>query len=121
MNAESNNSNTLKIYKELTYIQTSDGELYATPTERATVERLANQNKFLNLWSETINTSIIKRIFSKEVDDIDNALLMISDKNLRARVQKEVDERRKSWTRLNMEIYKNILDRLTKESWHMKK
>ena len=102
MNAESNNSNTLKIYKELTYIQTSDGELYATPTERATVERLANQNKFLNLWSETINTSIIKRIFSKEVDDIDNALLMISDKNLRARVQKEVDERRKSWTRLNI-------------------
>lgn len=114
MNAESSNTNTLKIYKELTYIQTKDGELYATPTERATVEKIANQTKFLNLWSETINTDIIKRIFSKEVDEIDNALLQIADKNLRARVQKEVDERRKSWTRLNMEIYKNILDRLSK-------
>lgn len=114
MNSESSNTNTLKIYKELTYIQTKDGELYATPTERATVERLANQNKFLNLWSETINTDIIKRIFKKEVDEIDNALLQIADKNLRSRVQKEVDERRKSWTRLNMEIYKNILDRLSK-------
>jgi hypothetical protein len=49
MNAESSNSNTLKIYKELTYIQTTDGELYATPTDRATVEKLANQNKLLNL------------------------------------------------------------------------
>lgn len=114
MNAESSNSNTLKIYKELTYIQTTDGELYATPTDRATVEKLANQNKLLNLWSETINTNIIKRIFSKQVDEIDNALLMISDKNLRARVQAEIDNRRKQWTRLNMEIYQNILNRLSK-------
>jgi hypothetical protein len=88
--------------------------LYATPTDRATVEKLANQNKLLNLWSETINTNIIKRIFSKQVDEIDNALLMISDKNLRARVQAEIDNRRKQWTRLNMEIYQNILNRLSK-------
>jgi hypothetical protein len=40
--------------------------------------------------------------------------LQIADKNLRARMQAEVDERRKSWSRLNMEIYKNILDRLSK-------
>jgi hypothetical protein len=40
--------------------------------------------------------------------------LQISDKNLRARVQAEVDERRRTWSRLNMEIYKNILDRFSK-------
>jgi hypothetical protein len=40
--------------------------------------------------------------------------LQIADKNLRARVQKEVDDRRRTWTRLNMEIYQNILNRLSK-------
>jgi hypothetical protein len=40
-------------------------------------------------------------------------MLQIADKNLRARVQSEVESRRKSWSRLNMEIYKNILDRLS--------
>lgn len=114
MNAESNNSSTLKIYKELTYILTNDGDLYATATERATVEKMANQMKFLNLGSETINTNCIKKIFSKQVDEIDNALLQIADKNLRARVQKEVDDRRRTWTRLNMMIYQNILNRLSK-------
>ena len=114
MNAESSNTSSIKVYRELTYIETYDWELYATATERATVEKMANQNKFLNLWNETINTWNIKKIFIKQVDEIDNALLMIADKNLRARVQKEVEERRKSWTRLNMEIYKNILDRLSK-------
>ena len=113
MTTESSNSNTLKVYKELTYIQTSDGELYATTREKEAVEKLANQNKFLNLWSEIINTNIIKRIFSKQVDEIDNALLMIADKNLRARVQSKVDERRRNWERLNMEIYQNILNRLS--------
>jgi hypothetical protein len=32
----------------------------------------------------------------KPADEIDNALLQISDKNLRARVQAEVDERRRT-------------------------
>ena len=113
MTTESSNSNTLKVYKELTYIETYDWEFYATEVERATVEKLSNQNKFLNLWSETINTWNIKKIFTKQVDEIDNALLMITDKNLRARVQAEVDSRRKNWTRLNMEIYQNILNRLS--------
>lgn len=113
MNTATDNSSALKIYKQLTYIQTFDGELYASCEPQARIEKLANTNKFLNLWNELINTSHIKRIFSKQTDEIDNALLQISDKNLRARVQAEVDERRRKWIRLNMEIYRNILHRLS--------
>jgi hypothetical protein len=74
---------------------------------------LEDNSKFINLWSQLLAKATIKRVFTKEVDEIDNAILQIADKNLRARVQKEVDTRRKDWTRLNMEIYKNILDRLS--------
>lgn len=43
-----------------------------------------------------IAKSSIKRAFVKQTDEIDNAILQISDKNLRARVQAEVEARRKS-------------------------
>jgi len=43
-----------------------------------------------------IAKSSIKRAFVKQTDEIDNALLQIADKNLRARMQAEVDERRKT-------------------------
>ena len=113
MNTNTTNPDSLKIYRELTYIETYDWDLYATCESKSNIEKLANSNKFLNLGNELINTNSIKRIFNKEVDEIDNALLQIADKNLRARVQKEVDERRRNWTRLNMGIYRNILNRLS--------
>ena len=106
----------MKIYKQLSFIETFDGEIIAlTEDYWEIIEELNNdKSKFINLWSQLLAKSCIKRVFSKEVDEIDNAILQIADKNLRVRVQKEVEERRKSWTRLNMEIYKNILDRLSK-------
>lgn len=107
--------NSIKIYKELSYVETFDGEVIAiTEDFNSLVEELNNEQRFLNVWNQMIAKSSIKRAFIKQVDEIDNAILSIPDKNLRARVQTEVDTRRKSWTRLNMEIYKNILDRLSK-------
>ena len=49
MNTATDNSSALKIYKELTYIQTFDGELYASCEPQARIEKLENTNKFLNL------------------------------------------------------------------------
>lgn len=112
--SNTNNSSALKVYKQLTYIQTFDGEIYTTEVTPDALAENMNKNKFLKLWNELLNISNIKSVFTKQTDEIDNALLQISDKNLRARIQAEVDERRKTWSRLNMEIYKNILDRLSK-------
>lgn len=107
--------NSIKLYKELSYIETFDGEVIAlTEDFEAVAEELNNDKRFLNVWNQMIAKSSIKRAFVKQTDEIDNALLQIADKNLRARMQAEVDERRKTWSRLNMEIYKNILDRLSK-------
>lgn len=104
----------MKIYKELSYIETFDGEIIAlTEDFNSLSEELNNDKRFLNVWNQMIAKSSIKRAFVKQTDEIDNALLQISDKNLRARVQAEVDKRRKEWNRMNMEIFNNILDRLS--------
>lgn len=105
---------TIKLYKQLSYIETFDGEIIPLVEDLETIfESLNDGSKFFNVWNEIISKSSIKRAFTKQVDEIDNALLQISDKNLRARVQAEVDKRRREWNRLNMEIYQNILNRLS--------
>lgn len=105
---------SIKLYKQLTYIETFDGEIIPLVEEYSSViEAVNDNNRFFNLWNEMISKSVIKRIFTKQVDEIDNALLQIADKNLRMRVQAEVDKRRKEWNRMNMEIFKNILTRLS--------
>jgi hypothetical protein len=42
-----------------------------------------------------LSKSSIKRAFIKQVDEVDNAILQIPDKNLRMRIQTEIDKRRK--------------------------
>lgn len=104
--------NEIKIYQELTYIQTFDWELYTTTVSVDDLNKSLNNNKFIRVWNNLINVSNIKKIFIKQLDEVDNALLQISDKNLRMRVQSEVDKRRKDWFRVNMDVYQNILNRL---------
>lgn len=105
---------TIKLYKQLSYIETFDGEIIPLVEDLETIfESLNDSSKFFNVWNEIISKSSIKRAFTKQIDEIDNALLQISDKNLRARVQAEVDKRRKEWNRMNMGIYQNILNRLS--------
>ena len=103
----------IKLYKELCYIETYDGDIIALADEFNVIsEQLNNANRFMNLWNELIAKTSIKRLFKKQADEIDNMIILINDKNLRARVQKEVDWRRREWKRLNKEILDNIISRL---------
>lgn len=106
--------NEIKIYEELSYIYTFDDKVYPTPVAVKDLEKLLNSNnKFLNLWSDLIAISSIKRVESKKVDSVDNSLLQIKDPDLREKATAEINKRRKNGDRVNIEILKNILDRLT--------
>ena len=90
---------SLKVYKELVYIETFDGEL------------------FLDLGDELLSKSAIKRIIKKKIDEIDNYILHnIQNIPLRNRVQSEVDKRKKEGARINMDILLNIIERLSSEN-----
>ena len=103
----------LKLYKELSYIETYDWDVIALADDFETIKSLLNNaERFMDLWTEMIAKSSIKRLFKKQADEVDNMIVMINDKSLRARVQKEVDERRSQWKRLNKEILDNIITRL---------
>ena len=107
--------NQITLYKELTFIETFDGEIIPLAESFESVAwALNDENRFFIVWKEMIAKSSIKRAFTKQVDEVDNALIQISDKNLRSRVRAEVEKRRKDWYRVNMDVYKNILDRLSK-------
>jgi len=110
--------NAIKIYEELSYIYTFDDKIYPTPMTVKELEIMLNQSgsRFLNLWTDLIAVSSIKRIESKKADSIDNAILRIEDKEIRSLVDAEVRKRKIEWKKLNMEIFKNILDRVTSEN-----
>lgn len=108
----------MKIYEELSYIYTFDDKIYPTPMTVKELEIMLNQSgsRFLNLGTDLIAVSSIKRIESKKADSIDNAILRIEDKEIRSLVDAEVRKRKIEWKKLNMEIFKNILDRITSEN-----
>ena len=104
----------IKPYEELSFIYTFDDKAYPTPIAVGDLERLLNSNlKFINLGSDLIAVSSIKRVESKKVDSVDNALLHIKDPNIREQATTEINRRRKNWDRVNLEILNNILDRLS--------
>jgi len=110
--------NAIKIYEELSYIYTFDDKIYPTPMTVKELEIMLNQSgsRFLNLGTDLIAVSSIKRIESKKADSIDNAILRIEDKEIRSLVDAEVRKRKIEGKKLNMEIFRNILDRITKEN-----
>ena len=106
--------NEIKIYEELSYIYTFDDKVYPTPVSVKDLEKLLNwNNKFINLWSDLIAVSSIKRVESKKVDSVDNAIFQIKDEEIRIQAKNEIEKRRKNWDRVNLEILNNILHRLT--------
>lgn len=106
--------NEIKIYEELSYIHTFDDKVYPTPVPVKDLERLLNwSNKFLNLWSDLIAISSIKRVESKKIDSVDNAIFQIKDEEIRMQAKNEIEKRRKNGDRVNLEILNNILHRLT--------
>jgi hypothetical protein len=88
--------NAIKIYEELSYIYTFDDKIYPTPMTVKELEIMLNQSgsRFLNLGTDLIAVSSIKRIESKKADSIDNAILRIEDKEIRSLVDAEVRKRK---------------------------
>ena len=109
---------SLKVYKELVYIETFDGELIPTAESKEELqELLKNSDKFLDLGDELLSKSAIKRIIKKKIDEIDNYIIHnIQNIPLRNRVQSEVDKRKKEGARINMDILLNIIERLSSEN-----
>jgi len=104
----------IKPYEEVSYIYTFDDKAYPTPIAVWDLEKLLNGNlKFINLWTDLIAVSSIKRVESRKVDSIENALLQIKDTDIRELATAEINKRRKNWDRVNLEILNNILHRLT--------
>ena len=104
--------NEIKIYEELSYIHTYDDKVYPTPLTLEVINKMLESSKFINLGSELINVWNIKRVETKKVDSVENAILQIKDAELRDRVRNEVKKRKSEWKITNMEILKNILTRL---------
>ena len=106
--------NEIKIYTQLNYIYTYDDKVYPTPVPLDVLEKMLNgTSKFINLGSDLINVSNIKRVETKKVWSVENALLQIEDSALRDRVTIELNKRRADGKTTNMEIFQNILNRLT--------
>lgn len=105
--------NEIKIYEELSYIHTFDDKVYPTPLTLNVINKMLENSKFLNLGSDLINVSNIKRVESKKVDSVENSILQIKDTELREKVMNEVKKRKAEWKTTNLEILNNILNRLT--------
>lgn len=106
--------NEIKLYEELSYIYTFDDKAYPTTLKLTDLEKVLNSNlKFINLWDDLVAISSIKRVEARKVDSVDNALLQISDTDIREQATAEINKRRKNGDRVNIEILNNILHRLT--------
>lgn len=108
-------NNSINIYKELTYIETYDGEVKTTTASLEQVWKLLKDEQFINLWTELINKSNIKRVFVKALSDIDKVLYSIEDKQIREQVKEELNRRKKEWLRVSIWIISNLVDKFQKE------
>lgn len=102
-------------YVELTYIETYDNQLISTPTSYETVVKLLQKsdNQFLNLWSELVNKSNIKRVFVKGLSDVEKILFSIEDRQLREKIKTEIREREKKGFRVNVKVVENLISRFS--------
>lgn len=101
----------IKQYQELTYIECYDWEIRTTVVWLDIIKKLLDEQQFLHLWNELINRWNIKRVFTKELSDVDKVICSIEDKNLRRLIQKEIEKRIKDWLRVNVEIVENLLSK----------
>lgn len=107
----------LKIYKEVCYIRTFDWEEYEVAIWMEHLKELMKKDdKFLDLWMTYLNKSAIKDIYSSKPDEIENFLLNIENRKLRAKVKTEVQKRKIENKRINLEILQNITERCQTET-----
>ena len=64
----------LKIYKELTSIETFDWIIYTTASPEA-IDKIVNSNKFVVIWNDRIAVHQIKRYWPKKLDSIESYIL----------------------------------------------
>lgn len=101
----------IKIYEELTYIECYDWNVKTTTADLNTIAKLLKEEQFLQLWDELINKSNIKRVFKKELSDVDKIIYSIEDKTIREKLKADIDKRIKDWFRVNAEIVQNLLSK----------
>ena len=106
-----NNMNNIKQFEKLTYIETYDWEIRTTPVEMSIIWKLLQEVQFLPLGEELINKSNIKRVFTKEISDVDKVIYSIEDKNIRRKIMAEVEKRNKEWLRVNIDVVENLLSK----------
>ena len=85
--------NEIKVYKELSYIYTYDDNVYPTTLTLNELNMMLERSKFINLWTDLISVSSIKRVEAKKVDSVENAILQINDKQLRDKVRAEEESK----------------------------
>ena len=103
-------TNAIKIYQELTYIETFDSEIKTTTASIETIHKLLKEEQFLNLWDELLNKSNIKRVFVKELDDVEKIVYSIDDKNLRNYIKVRIKERTDKWLRMSVWVVQNLIN-----------
>ena len=117
--------------KFLDFVLLSDDEynkLVSTLWERLTTELIDKLNNYI--WStgkryKSHYFTILQWSKKEDIgspapereDDVDSAIQHISNKNLKAKMQFEIWQRRKNWMSVNMQIYENILNRLSQQPW----
>lgn len=101
----------MKKYEQLTYIECYDGEIRTTIVWLDVIKKLLDEQQFLHLWNELINRGNIKRVFTRELSDVDKIICSIEDKNIRRLVQKDIEKRIKDWLRVNVEVVENLLSK----------
>lgn len=101
--------NNLQVYKELTFIECYDWDVKTITASLDTVSKLLQDQQFLNLGNELINKSNIKRVFTKELNDVDKVVYSVTDKTVRSQLQAEIDKRIKDGLRVNVDIVQNLL------------
>jgi hypothetical protein len=106
----------IKLYKELVYIETFDGEIYTVAqTLQEVAKMVENETKFLNIGTTILNKSGIKRIYKETLDPIDQRIILIPNKDVRIKVRNEIKERRENGLRVNEIVLDNIIKKYLKD------
>lgn len=106
----------IKEYKQLTYLETFNGEIFSLEDDLEKVTAMLNDDRqFISLWDTLVNKKSIKRAFRKELDEIEQMILLINDVNIRKQIQNAVRERRENWLRVNRQVLRNLYDKFSKD------
>lgn len=103
----------MKIYKEMCYIETFDWEVFPVDSTIQQINEMLNTMTFINIWEVVIKTSNIKKAYKKNVDEIENIILNITDTALREKLKREIKLRDEKWFTTTPNVVKSILERLT--------